>query len=180
MSKLLPIAQASDIPAQYQDTPIGHLLEYQNLDRPFETIEKAELLIGMCMDYRKHLRIPDYFAFIIRSGGANLRYSEFKVSFAIAVGGVRHIALIGHTQCGMVNIASRKDQIVQGLVDGAGWSAEQAEEHFNQFGPMFEIGNEVDFVLSEAVRLRKRYPKIPVAPLLYKVEDAALYVINED
>ena len=40
----------------------------------------------MCMDNRKHLHIPDNFAFIIRSGGANLRYSEFKVSYAIAVG----------------------------------------------------------------------------------------------
>jgi len=179
MNRLIPIRSSSDIPAEYRTTPVGLLLEYQNLDRPLDETSKAELLIGMCMDYRKHLRIPDYFAFIIRSGGANLRYSEFKVSFAIAVGGVRHIALIGHTQCGMVNLISRKQQMIEGLIEGAGWTREQAEEHFNQFGPMFEIGNEVDFVLSEAKRLRRRYPKIPVAPLLYKVEDSSLYVISE-
>jgi len=66
----------------------------------------------MCMDNRKHLHMPDNFAFIIRTGGANLRYSEFKVSYAIAVGGVRHIALIGHSKCGMVNLAARKEAFV--------------------------------------------------------------------
>jgi carbonic anhydrase len=180
MERLLQVKSPEDIPERYRETPVGRLLEYQNLGRELDTISEAELLIGMCMDYRKNLRIPDYFAFIIRSGGANMRYSEFKVSFAIAVGGVRHIALIGHTQCGMVNLASRKSTFIHGLVEGAGWQPEQAEEHFHQFGPMFEIGNEVDFVLSEAKRLRDRYPKIPVAPLLYKVEDSALYVIKEE
>jgi len=133
----------------------------------------------MCMDNRNHLQIPDNFAFIIRAGGANLRYSEFKVSYAIAVGGIRCIALIGHTQCGMVNLIARKDQFVQGLVKAAGWQPQSAEEHFLHFAPIFEIGNEVDFILSEVKRLRLRYPKIMVAPLLYRVEDNRLYLIQE-
>jgi len=132
------------------------------------------------MDNRKHLRIPDNFAFIIRTGGANLRYSEFKVSYAISVGGVNSIALIGHTQCGMVNLIARKDKFVQGLVDNAGWEAQQAEEHFHHYAPMFEIGNEVDFVLSEVKRIRLRYPKVTVAPLIYRVEDNKLYYIDEN
>jgi len=82
------------------------------------------------MDNRKHLHIPHNCAFIIRAGGANLRYSEFKVSSAIAVGGIRCIALTGHTQCGMVDLISRKDQFVQGLVKAAGWQRQSAEEHF--------------------------------------------------
>ena len=44
----------------------------------------------------------------------------------------------------------------------------------------FEIGNEVDFVLSEVKRLRLRYPKILVAPLMYRVEDNRLYLIQEN
>ncbi|MDI6768869.1 MAG: hypothetical protein QMD04_04260 [Anaerolineales bacterium] len=44
---------------------------------------------------------------------------------------------------------------------------------------MFEIGNEVDFVLSEAKRLRLRYPGIQVAPLLYRIEDGLLYLLRE-
>jgi carbonic anhydrase len=180
MNRLLSIASTEDIPLQYRETPIGLLLEYHNLERELDAYTNAELLIGMCMDNRKHLHIPDNFAFIIRAGGANLRYSEFKVSYAIAVGGIRCIALIGHTECGMVNLNARKDQFVQGLVKAAGWQRESAEEHFLHFAPMFEIGNEIDFILSEVKRLRLQYPKILVAPLLYRIEDNRLYVIQEN
>lgn len=132
------------------------------------------------MDNRKHLHIPDNFAFILRAGGANLRYSEFKVSYAIAVGNVRCIALIGHNRCGMVNLISRKEQFIRGLTESAGWQAQAAEEHFDHFAPMFEIGDEIDFILSEVKRLRLRYPKILVAPLLYQIEDNRLYLISEN
>ncbi len=176
---LLPILSEDDIPAPYRGTPIALLLKYHNLGLPFDTYTSAKLLIGMCMDNRKHLHIPDNFAYIIRTGGANLRYSEFKVSYAIAVGGVRAIALIGHTQCGMVNLVARKQKFVDGLVEGAGWSAEAAEEHFYHYAPMFEIGNETDFILSEVKRLRLRYPGIVLAPMMYRVEDNRLYILRE-
>lgn len=180
MNRLHTVVKTEDIFPEYQDTPIGHLVEYHNLQRPFESYSRAQLLIGMCMDNRKHLHIPDNFSYIIRAGGANLRHSEFKVSYAIAVGGVKCIALIGHTQCGMVNLIQRKELFIQGLVENGGWRSEAAEEHFMQFAPMFEIGNEIDFVLSEAKRLRWRYPKILIAPLLYRVEDNLLYFIKEN
>ncbi|MEX1140647.1 MAG: carbonic anhydrase [Bacteroidota bacterium] len=179
MKRLLPVNTPGDIPPIYRETAVGLLLEYHNLDRTYDNYTNAQLLVGMCMDSRKHLHIPDNFAFIIRAGGANLRYSEFKVSYAIAVGGIRSIALIGHNQCGMVNIIARKQLFIDGLVQQAGWESKAAEEHFNHFAPMFEIGNEVDFILSEVKRLRLRYPKIPVAPMLYKVEDNRLYLIEE-
>lgn len=180
MKRLVDISKKEDIFPGYRDTPIGLLLEYHNLERKKDVYSKAELLVGMCMDNRKHLNIPDNFAYIIRAGGANLRYSEFKVSYAISVGDVGHIALIGHNNCGMVNLVARKDQFINGLVDKAGWNREWAEEHFMHFAPMFEIGNEIDFVLSEAKRLRLRYPKIMIAPMLYKVEDNRLYLVSED
>ncbi len=179
MNRLIAVSTSEDIFPEYRNTPVGLLLEYHNLNRSLDSYTKAQLLIGMCMDNRKHLRIPDNFAFIIRAGGANLRYSEFKVSYAIAIGEVKSIVLIGHTQCGMVNLVARRDQFIQGLVDQAGWSQDLAEEHFMHFAPLFEIGNEVDFVLSEAKRLRLRYPKIQVAPLLYQVEDNLLYLLKE-
>ena len=179
MDKLIPVNSTRDIVPEYRQTPIGLLVEYHNLDRPFESYEKAQLLVGMCMDNRKHLHMPDNFAFIIRSGGANLRYSEFKVSYAIGVGKVKHIALIGHNNCGMVNLISRKNEFIEGLVNSAGWEKEKAEEHFFHFAPMFEIGSETDFILSETKRLRLRYPKIQIAPLLYLIDDNRLYFINE-
>lgn len=179
MSDLLRVASPSDIPERYRDTPIGLLLEYHNLDRSFDKYTSAQLLIGMCMDNRKHLHIPDNFSYIIRAGGANLRYSEFKVSYAIAVGGVKNIALIGHNNCGMVNLAARREIFIRGLVDNAGWDEKKAEEHFLSMAPMHEIGNERDFILSESRRLRDRYPKVTVAPLIYNVEDNLLYFILE-
>lgn len=179
MDQLISINNTTDIPVQYKDTPIGLLLEYHNLHRPFDAYTNARLLIGMCMDNRKHLTIPDNFAYIIRAGGANLRYSEFKVSYAISVGQLKHIALIGHNNCGMVDLAARKDLFIKGLVDIAGWDKNAAEEHFMHYAPMFEIGNEVNFILSETKRLRLRYPKIQIAPMLYLVEDNKLYLIKE-
>ena len=179
MDHLIAVTESHHIPDQYRGTPIARLLEYHNLGRPFESYTAAEMLIGMCMDNRKHLRIPDNFAYIIRAGGANLRYSEFKVSYAIAVGGATAIALLAHTNCGMAGLASRREPFVRGLVERAGWDETRAVEHFNQFAPMFEIGNEKDFVLSEAKRLNDRYPKILVAPMMYRVEDNLLYLIRE-
>ena len=180
MNRLISIESVEEIPSEFRQTPIGLLLEYHNLDRPPDRFDSARLLIGMCMDNRKHLHIPDNFAFIIRTGGANLRYSEFKVSYAIAVGRVGYIALIGHNNCGMVNLISRKDEFINGLAERAGWEKERAEEHFYHFAPMFEIGNETDFILSETKRLRHRYPNIIIAPMVYLVEDNRLYLIKEN
>lgn len=180
MHRLIAINTVEDILPEYRNTPIGKLLEYHDLNRELVPVLTPELLVGMCMDNRKHLRIPDNFSYIIRTGGANLRYSSFKVSYALGVGGVKYIALLGHTNCGMVNLVARKEQFIQGLVENAGWQRVQAEEHFMQNAPMFEIGNEVDFILSETKRLRLQYPKITVAPMLYKVEDNRIYLIDED
>jgi carbonic anhydrase len=177
--RLVSVEKPEDIFPQYVGTPIAKLLEYHNLGRPFDAYTQAEMLIGMCMDNRKHLHIPENFAYILRAGGANLRPSEFKVSYAIAVGGARAIALLGHTQCGMVNLMGRKDVFVDGLVE-AGWERGAAEDHFYHYWPVFEIGSEESFVLGEANRLRLRYPNIPVAPMIYRVEDNRLYLLRED
>jgi carbonic anhydrase len=80
----------------------------------------------------------------------------------------------------MVNLNDRKEQFIRGLVENAGWQSEAAEDHFRRFAPMFEIGNEIEFVLSEVKRLRLRYPKVLVAPFLYRVEDNRLYLIQEN
>src|SRR5687768_13623697 len=103
MDRLISIHSAEDIPQEYRNTPLQFLVEYQNLNRPYDSYSNAQILIGMCMDNRKALNVPENFAYILRSGGANMRPSGFKISYAIAVGGVRHIAIAGHNQCGMVN-----------------------------------------------------------------------------
>ena len=176
--KLIPIDKEQDIPSKYLDTPVGDFFRYNNLGIPFKKYEAAQLLIGMCMDNRKHLKIPDNFAYIIRTGGGNLRYSEFKVSYAIAIGRVRYIILLAHNECGMVNLISRKDSFIEGLVEISHWERKKAEEHFMNYAPMFEIDNEIDFVISEAKRLVDKY-KVEVVPLFYNVKDGRVYWIDQ-
>ncbi|MEW5894960.1 MAG: carbonic anhydrase [Candidatus Omnitrophota bacterium] len=178
--RIIPIVKKEDIPEEYRDTPIGLFLEYHNLDRPFDIYSEAQLLIGMCMDNRKHLHIPENFAYIIRSGGANMRYSEFKISYSIAVGQVSHIVLIAHNNCGMVNLVSRKEDFINGLITRAGWTREMAQEHFMNFAPLYEIDNEIGFIIGEKHRLSQKYPKIKIAAMYYRIEENQLYCIEEN
>jgi carbonic anhydrase len=177
--RLLKIESKKQIPKKYAQTPIGDLIRYQNLSEPLGQYDSARLLVGMCMDNRKQLRIPENFAYILRTGGGNLRASEFKVSYAVAIGGIRHIALIAHDRCGMVGLTYKREAFISGLEKNAGWTRERAEEHFLNFAPIFEIDNEIDFVLSESSRLAKKYPKVTVAALYYTLNDNMLSVIEE-
>lgn len=177
--QLIKITNDKQIPSIYTNTPISELISYQNLNAELKAYNSAELLIGMCMDNRKQLRIPENFAYIIRTGGANLRYSEFKVSYAIAIGGVKYIALIAHDNCGMVNLISKKENFIDGLCRNANWDRKRAEEHFMNYAPMFEIDNEVEFVVNESKRLSEKYLGVQVVPLLYTIEDNMLNVILE-
>jgi carbonic anhydrase len=176
---ILPVRREEDILPAWRATPIGDLLRYHDLGAPHREYQRAALLIGMCMDHRAALRIPERFAYVLRAGGANLRRAEFKVSFAIAVGGVRHACLIGHSDCGMVGLPARRAAFVAGLVENAGWSAEEAERHFDLHAPEFGIDDAAAFVRVEAARLRARYPKVLVAPLFYTVEDGLLHQVAE-
>ncbi len=178
MLNLVPMRREEDIPPPYRDTPVGDLIRYHNLGAAPRAYARAELLVGMCMDNRKMLRVPENFAYILRSGAANLGRIEFKVSFAVAVGGVRAICLLGHDRCGMVGLASRREEFVAGLVENGGWSRPEAETHFDRYAPIFDIGDPVEFVRSEADRLRQRYPRVLVAPLMYDLESGMLQCIE--
>ena len=179
MNRLIAVKSAKDILPEYQQTPIALLLDYHNFNLSFQTHQNPQLIIGTCVDNRIHLRVPPNFAYIARAGGANMCNSEFKISYAIALGNVKHMVLIGHNHCGMSNLKERKDLFIQGLIKTAGWNMQQAEEHFAQDSPGSEIGNELEFILSETKRLRNLYPKIQIAPMMYLVEDNQLYLIVE-
>ena len=179
MEQLIAIDRLEDIPPEHRATPVGRLFEYHNLGREPIGVERPELLIGMCMDNRKTLVMPENFAFKLRTSGANMRHNEFRVAYAIAVGGVRHIALIAHTNCGMVGLTHKMNAFTRGMVDAAGWDETQAKEYFFQYAPFFEIEDEVEFVRLEARRLRARYPRVSITPLLYKIEDNRLYLVRE-
>src|SRR5690348_17690590 len=150
MAEIIGVREPDDILPLYRNTPVGRLLEYHNLGRGPAAVPRPELLIGMCMDSRKHLRIPNDFAFVLRTAGANMRDNEFRISYAIAVGGVHTIVLIAHTDCGMARLGERREQFIRGLSDAAGWTEERATKHFEESAPKFGIRDEVEFVLKEA------------------------------
>ncbi|MCD4679329.1 MAG: hypothetical protein K8S00_02965 [Bacteroidales bacterium] len=180
MARLHRVLNNDDIFPEYRGTPVEKLLEYHNLNRKHDIFDKAQLLIGMCIDNRENLHIPDNFAFVIRTAGANLQNSEFNVSFAITFGQLNYLALIAHNDCAMAHLSSHKDIFIKGITEKAGWKRDKAEKYFMNSVPKFEIGNEVDFLLNETNRLRLKYPKITIAPLLHSVNDGKLYLINEN
>lgn len=176
---LVPVSGVSDILPVYRGTAVDDLLAYHNLGTPHRQHTQADLLIGMCMDHRLQLRVPSDFACVLRCAGANLTMLEFDVSFAIAVAGVRSVCLIGHDECRMVNLASRRESFVSGLVDNAGWDRLRAEEHFDEHASRHGIEDVVDFTWREAKRLGDRYAGIAVAPLIYSLGDRRLWQITD-
>ena len=179
MPEIIPVNYRDDILPEYRGTPVEALLEYHNLGRAIGTTPAPQMLIGMCMDSRKSLRMPSDFAFVLRTAGANMRDNEFRISYAIAVGGVRTIVLIAHTDCGMAKLEQNREQFIQGLMSAAGWDEARAVKHFEDSSPKFGMRDEVEFVLREAARLRAIYPRIGIVPLLYRVEDDLLYQLRD-
>lgn len=176
---LVPVGSVSNILPDYRGTPVGDLLAYHNLRAPHRHHTEPELLIGMCMDPRVHLQIPSGFAFVLRCAGANLGRLAFDMSFAIAVGGVRSICLIGHDGCRMVDVAFKRQAFVSGLVEDAGWDHRRAEEHFDANCSRYEFGDVASFVWLEAQRLRREYVGLSVAPLVYSVDDRSLCQVTD-
>ena len=176
--QIIPVESVSDILPAYAGTPIEWLLRYHNLSEPLpSTSGRAELLVGMCMDDRKDLVIPNEFAFVLRAAGGSLRDHAFDISYAVAIGGVRAIALLAHTNCGMVGVRQKRGAFIRGLVARGGWDERRAAEHFDESVAVYEIEDAVTFVLAETSRLTALYPAVLVAPLLYRVEDDRLLQI---
>ena len=180
MSLLVPVDTASDIFPKYRDTPIEWLLRYHNLGEPLpHSTGRAEVLVGMCMDHRKDLTLPNEFAYVLRTAGGNLRDSGFEISYSVAVGGIATIALLAHTDCGMAHVTDKREAFVRGLVERGGWEEPAASAQFSAYATDYEIGDPIEFVVSETARLRCLYPRLMVAPLLYAVENDRLVQIME-
>ena len=175
MPQIIPV---DSLPTFCLRTPTEWLLRYHNLSEPLPSSSgRAALLVGMCMDDRKGLAIPKELAFVLRAAGGNLRDHEFDISFAVAIGGVTAIALLAHTDCGMVRVSRRRAAFIRGLVARGGWDESRAVEHFDESVSLYEIQDSVAFALEETSRLRAFYPALLVAPLLYRVEDDRLLQI---
>lgn len=178
MTTLLPVLSAEAILPQYQGTPVEMLLRYHNLAEPMtQEFSKPKMLIGTCMDYRVVLRLPDRFAYILRTAGDNLTNHEFDIAVAVGLGAISTMALIGHTDCAMSRVTQQRDAFVAGMVERAGWQSHDAAQYFHRHAGSAHIGDPTGYTLRETTRLRRRFPGILVAPLIYQVEDDQLVQI---
>lgn len=178
MGQLVEVNHNKDIFSRFRNTPIEKLFEFHNLGKPCMSAMNTEIMLGMCVDFQPCLKIPENFAIFIHPGEVNFHYNRFEISYIVAFGGAKAIALIAHSNCEMVNLFTRKNQFVQGLVNNGGWEREEAEKYFLDIAPKFEMKNEINFVINEAKWIQSRYPEIPVAPLFYQSETKMLYQIH--
>lgn len=175
MPKSIEVDSLAQLLPVYYDTPIEWLFRYHNLGEPMPpTTGSPHLFAAMCIDHRKALRIPNEFAYILRTAGARLKGNEFELTYAIAVGGVSTVALIGHTDCGMERVLEKRETFIAGLVRRGRVEPDDAAKHFDAYATKYAIFGAAESVLRQAATIRRYLPGILVAPLLYTVEDDRL------
>jgi carbonic anhydrase len=179
-SRLLPISSVDDIPAQLKGTPVEALLIAQNFYQVMDEADSsANLIIGMCMDYRKQLHLPKNCAYIIRSPGANMKDHEFAIALALSTG-IRYMALLVHNNCIMSDPFKRRNDFVKVMVRDHRWRHEHAEVMFDDSVQFSYIGEPIVFALEEAHRLRTLFPKLVVVPLLYDVDSDKVFLVRDN
>lgn len=180
MPRLIETNTPDDIIPVYRGTPVEDLLRYHNMGEPRPADNTTpQMFIAMCIDFRKFLVVPNDYAYIMRTAGARLKGNEFELLYAIAVGGVSTVVLIGHTDCGMTRVLNQREQFVSGLGERAGVAPEMAEGIFDAFAPEYAIEDPVKAMVAEAIMLRGLLHGVMIAPLLYRVSDDRLVQILE-
>lgn len=175
---LKPVRTEADILPVWRSTPVAELLALHNLGAEARQYAHPQILIASCFEQQTALRIPAGFAISLHTAAANLKRNPFKVSWAIGIGRISAIAIVGHTGCGLVDLRIQREAFVEQLISAAGWARPAAEQHFDHWSDLFAIDDPVSFAAAEAARLQIRYPKIPVAALLYDTTDRTLLQIE--
>ena len=178
----VPVRTVSDILPAYRDTPVAELLRWQNLGEPMPAavMTGPRLLVACCLEPQAALKLPDGFAITLRTAAASLKRDPFKVSWAIGVAGVEAVVLVGHAGCGMVGLRQRREPFIAQLIESAGWERPAAEQHFDHWSDLFEVEDPAEFVAAEAARLRRRYPRMLIAPLLQASDGKLMQVEAPD
>ncbi|GIW24074.1 carbonic anhydrase [Meiothermus sp.] len=145
--------------------PVYTLLRSHNEGLSFPPFSHPELAVVTCMDFRIHLRMPENFAFVLRTGGANPEPVEPYLAFSVARMGIQAIALIGHTDCAM----QYPDPYVLNHLP----TDEEHIRHYRAQIAALAIGEVELFTRRQARKLSVRLG-LPVVPLLYRVEDHRL------
>lgn len=170
------------LPPRFTGTPIEDLLLFHNESKRMpSSFTKPELILSLCMDQRIALHLPKGFAFSLCTPGSRLQGLEFAVSYAIAMAGVRALAIIGHTDCAMTKVQDLKERFVKQLDDWHDqWDAQDALKHFEQWAPVFYIRDMKEHIRSQVEWISKIFPDLLVAPLIYHVEDHRIVLLEDN
>lgn len=179
VSRLVPIFKQENIPAFLHGTPIEELIRCQNFGEVEQVSQSTpNLIIGMCMDYRKQLVLPKNCAYVLREAGANMMDSEFSIGLAVSTG-IKNMALITHNNCVMSRPHERREAFIRSLIEEHGWDGEQACDFFDSHASSREINDAIDFAIREADRIHLMFRSLNVVPMVYIVDDDRLYLIRE-
>lgn len=172
--RLTAIEAPGDIPDRWKDTPVETLILSQNFDTPIETSGNPELVIATCIEFRYQPKVPSEFAYIMRRASGRLVGSEFSLAYTLAKG-VKHLALVGHNDCGMTKVAENKQPMIEALVE-QGWYRERAEDYVTVNASRYAIPDELNSLKNEYFRLRRLFHKLEIAPLFLSLANSKLYM----
>lgn len=178
-SRIRAIKSRDDLPTQWQSSPIEEFIGAHNFETPIarKSATNPSLLIVSCIEFRFTPDIPPYFAYVIRSAGGRLSHmagSEFAISYVLAKG-VRHIAMVGHNDCGMTKVYEFKPKLVEALIE-QGWEPEKAQRFIDDNADTFAIKDEVDSLEQEYVRLKDSFKNTVIAPLFVSLSSKRLHI----
>jgi carbonic anhydrase len=172
--RIVEFESHEDIPRYWRGTPIESLIMAQNFHWPIPMTAKPDLMIATCIEFRYAIPVPRMYAYVVRRASGRLVGSEFTIGYALAKG-IVHCALIGHNDCGMAQVPKSAPRVVDALVK-QGWDKQLATDYVERHSERYSIGDELDALEDEFIRLSQLFPKMVFAPLFVSLYDSRLYL----
>jgi carbonic anhydrase len=175
-SRVTAIRDLDKVPAPWKGNPIEALIKAHNFDTEIEPSGKPELLISTCIEFRFQPKVPPFYGYVVRRAGGRVLGAEFTMAYALAKG-VKHIALIGHNDCGMCKVAENTEAMIAALI-GQEWPEADARSYVEKHGPIHALADEIEALRDEYLRLRRLFRNVEIAPLFAGLGNNQLYIPN--
>lgn len=177
VGRIMPLETPDDLPTRWRGTPLEEFVAAHNFQGDIESCTNPRMLLVSCIEFRFRPIIPSGFSYVMRTAGgrlSNLNGAEFALSYVLSKG-VRHIALVGHNDCGMTKIGGMKPQLIQALVE-QGWDRSKASDFIEKNMEQFSITDEIDSLKKEFMMLREEFKNVVIAPLFASLSSERLHL----
>lgn len=175
----VPVRSEADVLDEYRGTPIEQLLINHNVRPVIDPQGTPQLVVATCMDHRVNLKMPVSFAMLIRTAGTNVDPLVFNVLAAMAVRDIRTVAVIGHSDCAMLDVERHRDKFVATATSVCTMTEEEANRLFERGASRFGFEDYHEQVLAQCEYLQKTIPGALVAPLVFDVATGELSQLIE-